>query len=107
MRRLMIVLAALLPLFVLRASFSSAEPAGKKLAEEEITRLQEIIQELGQINKEQEELLKSSELRINLLEETIKEQQSLLRRQKVYSVISSAGCLGLGFTGGCIYWGLR
>jgi hypothetical protein len=103
----MIVLAALLPLFALRASFSSAESAGKRLTDKEIARLQEIVQELSEINREQEELLRSSELKISLLEETIKGQQSLLRRQKVYSVISSAGCLGLGFTGGCIYWGLR
>ena len=107
MRRLTIILAALLPLCVVRASFSSAEPAGKVLTGKETARLEQIIQELEQINKEQEELLRSSELRINLLEETIKEQQSSLRRQKVYSVISNAGFAGLGFLGGCVYWELR
>ncbi len=107
MRRLTIILAALLPLCALRASFSSAEPAGKTLTGKETARLEQIIQELEQINKEQEELLRSSEMRINLLEETIKEQQSSLRRQKVYSVISNAGFAGLGFLGGCVYWELR
>lgn len=107
MRRLTVILAALLPLCVLRASFSYAEPAGKVLTGKETARLEQIIQELEQINKEQEELLKNSELRINLLEETIKEQQSSLRRQKAYSVISGAGLAGLGFLSGCIYWELK
>lgn len=107
MRRLTVILAALLPLCVARASFSYAEPAGKTLTGKETARLEQIIQELEQINKEQEELLRSSEMRINLLEETIKEQQSSLRRQKVYSVISNAGFAGLGFLGGCVYWELK
>lgn len=68
----------------------SAQVWGQSLSQQDVEDLKAIILELEEINKRQT-------LRINLLEETVKEQKSSLRKQKISLVSNTIGGVALGF----------
>ena len=68
----------------------SAQVWGQSLSQQDVEDLKAIILELEEINKRQA-------LRINLLEETVKEQKSSLRKQKISLVSNTVGGVALGF----------
>lgn len=68
----------------------SAQVWGQSLSPQDVEDLKAIILELEEINKKQT-------LRINLLEETVKEQKNSLRRQKISLISNTIGGVTLGF----------